>query len=160
MIFDPFGFIVGLLGVVTLGLVKVALPIPEVSLSAQQFRLGRRRLAFADIDRALLDLDRLDAKRSLSLRFGSPRVEFSVHLRQGEKLRLDPRTRDTLLVAVENSAVTIPTDPYDPLGRFARTNAPQNLTKDEALAMLRHPPLPTEQLPITPEPSRLRPLTF
>lgn len=152
------GLVIALLGVVTLGLVRLARRRPEYSLSKRQFRVGRRVLPFGDITRAILDMNRLDEKRSLSLRFGPPRFELSVHLRQGAELRLDPATRDALVTAIEESVVELPVDPYDPKRRFGRSNAPHHLTRDEALAVLRHPPLPSEPLPITPDPARLRPL--
>ncbi len=155
--FDPIGLVLAVAGAITLGLVRVASRVPEVSASRQTFRLGRRALPFGDIDRAVLELDRLDEKRAISLKFSSRRVELFVTLRQGDTLRLDPLTRDQLLAAIELSAVALPVDRYDPKGRFGRSNTPHHLTKDETLAVLRHPPLPGEQLPITPDPSWLRP---
>jgi hypothetical protein len=49
---------------------------------------------------------------------------------------------------LRQSAIEMPASPDDPKGRFARFNFPTNITKDEALELVAHPPATADRLPI------------
>jgi hypothetical protein len=53
-----------------------------------------------------------------------------------------------VLDMLRQANIEMPVSPDDPKGRFARFNFPTNITKDEALEVMAHPPQPTDPLPI------------
>jgi len=62
------------------------------------------------------------------------------------KLEFDTTTNIAML---ERSQIVIPNnDPYDPKGKFARSGSPTNVTREEAVELVRHPPMPGDPLPI------------
>jgi hypothetical protein len=126
-----------------------AMSLPAFELSQQRLRVGRRSCSFADIDSCHLDVETVRGSRNLSLRFGQRgRFELTVLLRVGDELGVDAETQRDLLAVFAASSIAMPTDRYDPTGRYIRSTFPTNVTKDEAIELVRNPPLPHEPLPV------------
>ena len=69
-------------------------------------------------------------------------------LRDAKQQTLEPEVAALVQDLLRQSNVQMPVSPDDPKGRFARFNFPTNVTKEEALALVAHPPTPTDELPI------------
>ena len=123
---------------------------PEFNPTTGIVRLGRKRLAVTDISRArlLVHANQLE-HGEVDLCFGLPgRLELAVLLSDKNGVVAPAETRAILAEALAGSSIDIPQDPYDPKGRFARSGSPFHVTKDEAIAMVRNPPLAGDPLPI------------
>ena len=121
----------------------------RVRLDRQLIRSGERELPFDEIDTARIDAESLRLNK-LQLIFGKKdEFEFGVDLRKGAEIVVSERTKELLAVVLAASSIEIPTDRYDPKGKFARSGSPFNITRDEAIELVRHPPLKGEPLPIT-----------
>jgi hypothetical protein len=120
----------------------------EVNVGLGKLRSGSKVVDVENITRAWLDTTR-GPQRTLDLRLGtSSGLEIVVPLLDGEESKLYTLTRECLLQILPRTSITLPTDRYDPHGRFIRMTFPSNLTKDEAIAVLTRPPRPGEPLPI------------
>ncbi|MCU1440097.1 MAG: hypothetical protein JWP85_1094 [Rhodoglobus sp.] len=162
----------GLMGGIGAGIVDVALFLPgllmalvggfiggtsrqwalstrvEANFELGVIRRGRRSAAFHDLDFATLGVDGAPAHRLLELRFGArDKLDLVAPLRDGERILLPHATRDALALVIEASSVRLPVDRYDPQGRFARYNFPENVTREEAIALVLDPPAPGDSLP-------------
>ena len=141
--------VVAIVGLIAAELVRATTRSTAVqaSLRAGRLRRGRRSMAFADITFAKLIVGPGHA-RSLGLRFGNSRLELIAPLREGARVLLDPATRDLMATVLSESSVAIPTDRYDPKGKFARSGFPTHVTREEAIELVRSPPGPSDPLPI------------
>ena len=113
-------------------------------------RFGRKIIDSSKIDDARLIVEPAFRGRSLSLVFGIlGQTRLLLPLRKGVKDVVREDVRAGVIAMLEASQIVIPNnDPYDPKGKFARSGSPTNVTRDEAIALVRHPPLPGERLPI------------
>ena len=82
--------------------------------------------------RGRLDLD-------LHIQLGA-KFQFTVPLRNNGTIVLYTSTQKALLEMLPLTSIAMPVDQYDPSGRFARHNFPSNLTIDDAIELVRHPP--------------------
>ena len=121
----------------------------EVNLRSDEFRFGRTVLPFADVTRGLLGVSDTGRSRVLELNFGHPgELMMVAPLISGDKRQLDPSTRVLLGNALERTSIAMPADRYDPNGRCARYNFPENVTKEQTVDLVFNPPMPGEELPI------------
>lgn len=129
---------------------RAARATPEFNPSTGVVRAGRKRLAMSDISRArlLVHANQLE-HGEVDLCFGLPgKLELAVLLSDKNGVVAPAGTRAMLAEALAGSSIGIPRDPYDPKGRFARSGSPHNVTKQEAIALVRNPPMPGDPLPI------------
>jgi hypothetical protein len=69
-------------------------------------------------------------------------------LRDGDRIVARAEARELLAQVLAASSIQIPTDRYDPKGKFARYNFPENVTRDQAVQLVLAPPAPDDPLPI------------
>jgi hypothetical protein len=137
-----------LLGVFLFG-VAASAPVPEVDVAREKLRCGRVVVELADIDRARLTVSGINRNSALDLHLSaSGRFRFTVPLRVGKTLVLQPITQRLLLGLLPQTSVAMPESQDDPTGKHARYNFPSHLTRDAAIEVVRNPPLPTDPLPI------------
>jgi hypothetical protein len=166
----------GLMGGIGFGILDLALLLPGLLLSALGaliggasrrwagsrpveanfdlgvIRRGARSAPFHELDFAALRVEGWREHRGLELRFGVRNgFELVAPLREGKSIPLPQATRDALARVFELSSIRMPVDRYDPKGRFARNNFPENLTREEACAVVLDPPGPDDPLPNGPQ---------
>jgi hypothetical protein len=113
-------------------------------------RTGRTRFGYADVTEARLIPTTSKKRRALLLVLHTKkRLRTTVLVRDAKQRTLDPEVAALVLDMLRQSNIELPTSPDDPSGRFARYNFPRNITKDEALELVAHPPLPADVLPIS-----------
>jgi hypothetical protein len=112
-------------------------------------RSGRKRAGYADITEARLVPSTSTKRRSLQLVLRTPHnVRITVLVRDARQNTLEPEVAALVQDMLLQSNIEMPASPDDPKGRFARFNFPTNVTKDEAVQLVAHPPAPTDPLPI------------
>jgi hypothetical protein len=113
-------------------------------------RFNKKVVDASKIDDARLHVDPTIRSRNLALVFGiRGDLRLILPLRKGEKDVVREDVRVGVIAMLEKSQVAIPNnDPYDPTGKFARSGSPTNVTREEAIALVRNPPLPGAKLPI------------
>jgi hypothetical protein len=112
-------------------------------------RVGRRTVAFGEVDWATLLAVPSSADRALIFSFGSASVRSVVVLRDRRGRVLDEDVRGQIAEVLRRSAVHFPSSPYDPSGRFARFNFPNHLDREDAVELVLNPPGPADALPIS-----------
>lgn len=122
----------GLLGAI-LAAVRGSRPGVKVNLDRALLRSGLRTLQFDEIDRAWLD----DHDGEKSLRFGTTALKLAATVSGTSGRVIGPTTRAVLVRMISESCIELPQDRFDPTGRYLRTTYAKNLTKDEALVLLR-----------------------
>jgi hypothetical protein len=141
----------GFLAIVLAGVIRDLTTGPRVDLENRQIVLGRKAVAFDQIDTAQLEVSTGFAAREIWLRFGvqnGPQV--LVQLCVGGELAQTPWQRQIVLEIVNQSEIRMPTSSYDPTGSHARWNFPTNLTKAQAIGVVTNPPRPGDPLPTPP----------
>jgi len=140
-------------GVFTLAATVVAAQIlyprgylnPETS----TVRAGRAQIPYAEITEARLLPSASKKRRALLLVLRTEKKRrATVLLRDAKQQTLEPEVAALVQDLLRQSNIQMPVSPDDPKGRFARFNFPTNVTKEEALALVAHPPTPTDELPI------------
>jgi hypothetical protein len=112
-------------------------------------RIGREQAQYADINDARLILGATKKRRSLLLLLQTPtKLQLPVLLRDTRQNTLGPEVSAMVQEMLRQSTIEMPASPDDPKGRFARFNFPTNITKDEALGLVAHPPATADRLPI------------
>ena len=120
-----------------------------VNVEASAMRLGQDEHSFSTFNYARLNSWGNPAARSLTFKFGiAEEVDLEVPLTKGHKVVIAPATAKAIVRLLEASSVVIPTDAFDPEGKFARSGSPTNVTLDEAIALITNPPMPGDPLPI------------
>ena len=134
---------------------SIALLVPfdgrfEFDTTTNIARFGSKVVDSSKIDDARLIVEPTFRSRNISLVFGVlGEIRLLLPLRKGERDVVRDDVRDGVVAMLERSQIVIPNnDPYDPKGKFARSGSPTNVTREEAIALVRHPPLPGERLPI------------
>ncbi|BDI22384.1 hypothetical protein [Herbiconiux sp. L3-i23] len=139
----------GTFGVVTLVLMRRH-PQPWVNRASQQVRFGDRVFAFADFDWAKLRVDGLNrGRRTVVLVAGAgsgPNLVFT--LRDVRDKTIPAPVATLLAEVVRGSSIAMPTTSNDPTGRFGHVNFPENVSREEALALIENPPRAEDRLPI------------
>ena len=143
---DWLGFLVA--GIV-LDVVQVT-PSFEFDRTRNLARFGDKVVDCSLINDARLEVDDRLFTRNLALVFGiKGTIRLELPLTKGSKDVVPEYLRGRVIEMLEASSIVIPSnDPYDPKGKFARSGSPSNVTREEAIALVRKPPLPGERLPI------------
>jgi hypothetical protein len=108
--------------------------------SGHRLKVGTRTVDFSDLVSA--SLFAASPSGVILFRLESPDVRASFVLRDSHGEMLDEATRTLLAEIVRLSSVDYPTSPYDPDGRFAEYNFPDNLDKARAIELLQSPEHP------------------
>jgi hypothetical protein len=112
-------------------------------------RSGRKQVGYAEITEARLVLGVSRKRRSLQLLLRTPnKLRITVLLRDARQNTLEPEVTALVHDMLQQSSIEMPASPDDPKGRFARFNFPTNITKEEALQLVAHPPTAADPLPI------------
>lgn len=142
------GVTVGIVAVITL--IRNALaPQPWVDLDSGQLRAGTRRpIPLTQVDRAVLTTAPVgNGGRVLVLRLTAKEARVEFILRDRKDATLDPTSTAVLAEALRRTSVAMPTSIHDPTGRFARYNFPGHVDRDDAVALVEHPPAAGDPLP-------------
>lgn len=125
-------------------------PIAHANFTTRQLRIRGRLLRFEEIDTAMIVIAQPTAKhRSIAIRFGKDRGrKTAVTLRVDAELVLSEEERDRIIALLELTSIRMPRSPYDPTGKFARYNFPENLDREAAIDLVRDPPAPMGPLPV------------
>lgn len=143
-------FILVALVPVTLLLVRAVYPPAWLNPATGMLRAGRKQVRFAEITDARLAVLGGKKHRSLQLvlRAGRHKLRASVLVRDARRNTLDAEAAALVQEMLRQSNIAMPTSPDDPKGTFARYNFPANLTKDEAVELMAHPPASADRLPL------------
>jgi len=113
-------------------------------------KFGKKIVDATKIDDARLHVDPTFRSRNLALIFGvrgDLRLILPLRRKDADVVRDDVRTG--VIAMLEVSSIVIPaTDEFDPKGKFARSAWPTHVTRSEAIALVRNPPMPGDKLPI------------
>ena len=116
-----------------------------VDLAAARLRVGNHVLAFCDIDKARVVRQGDDS--DVMLVFGSAhRTQAKVLISVDPDTELDRSSRNRLVAVLEASSIQMPVSQYDPTGRFAQHNFPDNLSREQAIGLVRDPAAAHERL--------------
>lgn len=149
--FQDFGWIavpIGFAGSSLLSVVVAAVVLWSsrplaVDLRRGLIRSGRRTVPITAVDSARVEPLFRDDRDGLQITFRAGRGRrFAVLLRLRDTAVLDDQHRDALVALIRASSIERPTSPYDPTGRFARTNFPGTLDKHDAVELVRDPTVP------------------
>ena len=148
--FDVFTAILSLFASAIVQGLRASRRTPQIDPIHAVIRSGTRSIALADIDRArIMVLDDQLQNGIVDLQFGaSGKLQLAVLLRDAHGVVAPESTRRLLAEAFAATSIDIPRDKYDPTGRFARSGAPFNVTRDEAIALVLDPPPADGDLPI------------
>jgi hypothetical protein len=135
--------IVWALGVAALG---TTTPRPRVNTALGQIRIGRRVFEFARFDRAGLAISGSGKVRGVDLRFGITRgPTLYVRLVVRGRAVVDAATRSLMVPLLEGSSIE------ESSARRERVDTGRDiaygLTRDDAIAMVRNPPVGDADLP-------------
>ena len=138
--------------VIAMGLVLLIAYIrfrqPDVNFDTDQIRSGGRVGDIADITQAHVILMQNKRTLTLSMRFGvpkGPQVLVAVRRKWGE---LDKASGQRVAEVLRRSNVAMPISKDDPTGRFARFNFPTNVSKEDAIQTVLHPPKRGDAMPV------------
>ena len=126
----------------------LAHPTPVADFDAGRLLVGNASIAFLEIDDARVvpvagrsaPVSRRD--HGSVLRFGRAKTPSTRAVLADVPLAIAGRSpggdlrRAALLVVLERSGIRMPSNPYDPTGRFAKYNFPENLDKDGAISFV------------------------
>ena len=109
-----------------------------VDAARSRVRVGGKVVAIPDIDRARFVKQGTDEDTMLVFgRESGPQAR--ILLSADPERELDGASRERLIALLGASGIRMPTSKYDPSGRFAHYNFPENLTRDEAIALVNDP---------------------
>jgi len=150
LLYDVFTTIGALIATAIVRGTRAARSAPQLNTVRGLIRSGKKSIALVDIDRARIMVnDQQLQLGDLDLRFGRPgQLEFAILLRDEHGVVAPEATRRALAAALAATSIDIPRDKYDPSGKFARSGAPYNITRDEAIALVLDPPPADGSLPI------------
>ena len=117
----------------------------DVDLNGRRVRIGRKTVAFAQVDSVEYGLQGSLRHPLVFLRLGAAGgAKADVFLYDRGRVLLDRAASDLLISVIRESAIRMPVSRYDPTGRFARYNFPGHLGKDTAIDVVENPerPLP------------------
>jgi hypothetical protein len=118
--------------------------------ASSTLRAGRAKIPYAEIIEARLIPSASKKRRALLLVLRTEQKRrATVLLRDAQQQTLEPGVAALVQDMLQRSNITMPVSPDDPKGRFARFNFPTNITKEEALELVAHPPTPADELPIS-----------
>ena len=142
------GVTVGIFALITL-IRNARAPQPWVDLDSGQLRAGTRRpVPLSRVDRAVLTTAPVgNGGRVLVLRLTAKEARVDFILRDRKDATLDPTSTAVLAEALRRTSVAMPTSIHDPTGRFARYNFPGHVDRDDAVALVEHPPAAGDPLP-------------
>ena len=114
-----------------------------VNFSERLIRIRRTVVRFEEINVAAIEgAGAGNAGNAYVLRFGVDKgVSARVPLQRGPKGMSD-ESRQRLLTVLRASNIGMPSDSYDPHGKFARYNFPENVTKEQVLDIVENHPEP------------------
>jgi hypothetical protein len=150
----PFRILVGLVALVLVVAVVVLVqsrraPRPFANFDRSELRLGRRTVPMSDVVWAQLFVWERKRSRTVTMTFGTAaKLQVGLRLVRSGGPALDEGTARLVTEVLRRSAIAMPVDPYDPQGRFAKTNFPTHLTREEAIQVVLTPPVPGMELPI------------
>lgn len=132
-------------------LVRSQVPEVWIDLAGGRARTARREIAWADITTAeVIAVDLIGEKRRsvvLVLRGGN-NIRLALPLTRRGRPVLKGTAAAAARTMIEASSIRVPRAKEDPDGKFSRWNFPKNVSKDDALALVDHPPTPDDPLPI------------
>ncbi|WP_156155619.1 hypothetical protein [Frigoribacterium sp. MEB024] len=142
------GVTVGIFALITV-IRNARAPQPWIDLDSGQLRAGTRRpVPLARVDRAVLTTAPVgNGGRVLVLRLTAKEARVDFILRDRKDATLDPTSTAVLAEALRRTSVAMPTSIHDPTGRFARYNFPGHVDRDDAVALVEHPPAAGDPLP-------------
>jgi len=124
-------------------------PRPFVNFDTDELRFGGRTVPITDLVWAQLIVVEGRKRRTVTLTFGTAsKIEARFRLVGTGGRTLDAGTARLVAAVLGRSSIAMPVDRYDPKGRFAKTNFPTHLTRDEAIGVVVAPPVRGTQLPI------------
>ena len=124
-------------------------PRPFANFDCSELRLGKRTIPMSEITWAQLFLWERKRSRSVRLMFGTAsKLQVGFLLVGSRGSTLDAGTARLVAEVLRRSEVAMPVDQYDPKGRFAKTNFPTHLTREEAVDVVLTPPVHGTELPI------------
>jgi hypothetical protein len=124
-------------------------PRAFVKPAASMVRAGRKQAGYSEITSAQLFPGVSKGHPSLLLLLRAEnKLRTPILLRDRKQRVLEPKIAALVLDLVRQSNIAMPVSPDDPRGRFARFNFPNNITKDEAVELVAHPPESVDKLPI------------
>jgi membrane protein YdbS with pleckstrin-like domain len=125
-------------------------PPVAVSLGSGELRAGGRVIPLASVNAAQfgsVPIRKRDPVLTLRLLSGEKaRAEVLLRDRRGHELPVEQQ--QVLAEAIRRTAVAMPVSRDDPSGRFARYNFPGHIDRDDAVAVVLHPPRADEALPV------------
>ena len=141
------------LGMLIAGVITEIVPVNtefEFDRTRNLARFGDKVVDCSLIDDARLEVEPTMFSRTLSLVFGiRGTIRLVLPLRTADRDLVPEDLRDRVIAMLERSSIVIPFDrKFDPKGKFARSGSPFNVTKEEAIALVRNPPMPGDPLPI------------
>jgi hypothetical protein len=140
-------FILALIVVVA----RVSYPRAYLNPATSMLRAGRAQFRYAEFVEARLIPSTSEKRRALLLLLLTQnKLRATVLVRDARQRTLDPEVAALVQDLLRQSNIHMPVSPDDPSGRFARFNFPRNVTKDEALDLVAHPPTPADPIPIPP----------
>lgn len=139
----------GLLGltlsvVVAIGVWIVRNPVPSVDLDRNRLRIRGRSLPLSEVNvaRVLMNVRTSATGRTTTPTLSGIRIgatggpQISIALHHGDADADQRVYRERLAEVIRRSDIRYPTSSYDPTGKFARYNFPENLDKEAALALV------------------------
>ncbi|TFB88264.1 hypothetical protein E3O44_06230 [Cryobacterium algoricola] len=135
--------------VLPLAIIWLVYPYSFLNPASSTIRARRRSAQYSNITSAQLLVSVSKTRRVLNLLLKTDTgLRALVLIRDARRCTLDPEVAVLAEEMIRFSKIAIPVSIHDPLGKFARYNFPNNVTLDEALEFVRHPPDFLDDLPI------------
>lgn len=123
---------------------------PFVNPTEGTIRTGQRQAKFAQLSSAKLITGSSKSRLPFVLVVKSDTgLRAAIPIRDAKGRALDPGIAAHVQDMIRQSSITMPVSPDDPTGRFARFNFPENVSQEDALELVTHPPESQSDLPTT-----------
>ena len=141
-------FVAAFAGTIAIG--RLVYRRPSVNPTLGAIRAGRRQATFTQLTSAKLVTGSSKSRLPFMLVVRSDSgLRAAIPVRDGRHGTLDPEAAAIVQDMIRESSIAMPVSPDDPTGRFARFNFPENVTLEEALELVTHPPESPDDLPTT-----------
>lgn len=143
--------VAGAIFVLPMVIIRFLYPPVRLNDGSALIRAGRHTSAYSEVTTALLLVSASKTRRNLNLLLRSANgLRAVILVRDAKERTLPPEAAALVCDLIRDTNIAMPLSSADPKGKFARYNFPNNVTKEDALHLIEHPPTFHDPLPIPP----------
>ena len=137
--------------VFTMVIVRFVYPPASLNAGSATIRAGWHRSAYSEVTTAQLLASASKTRRNLNLLLKSDEgLRAVILIRDSKQRTLSPEAAALVCDLIRQANIALPRSETDPKGKFTRYNFPDNITREDALDLIEHPPAFHDPLPTAP----------